>query len=116
MVIISLIIVMGSISVHLFDREFAGLMTRQSYSNEKKIGEKLYNEKGCQACHGKDGSEPSDDSYPKISNQNMTYLIKQLTDIRDGRRSNGGSSLMQSSMGKLSDDEIEKISIYLKNN
>lgn len=39
----------------------------------------------CAACHGSDGNSPTD-AFPSIAGQNEKYLIKQLWDIREGRR------------------------------
>lgn len=43
---------------------------------------------GCQGCHRADGSGRPDGSYPQLAGQHATVLIKQLADIREGRRDN----------------------------
>ena len=49
-------------------------------------GEALFRSKGCPACHGEDGSHPVIADYPVIAGQNAPYLLRQMRDIRDGRR------------------------------
>lgn len=39
----------------------------------------------CGACHGADGNSPAP-NFPKIAGQGERYLIKQLADIKEGRR------------------------------
>jgi cytochrome c553 len=42
----------------------------------------------CQGCHRKDGSGRTSGAYPRLSGQHATVLIKQIVDIRAGRRLN----------------------------
>ena len=42
----------------------------------------------CQGCHRKDGSGRVSGAYPRLSGQHASVLMKQITDIRAGRRSN----------------------------
>lgn len=42
----------------------------------------------CQGCHKPDGSGRPDGSYPQLAGQHATVLIKQMEDIREGRRDN----------------------------
>jgi cytochrome c553 len=42
----------------------------------------------CQGCHRKDASGRTSGSYPRLAGQHGTVLIKQMTDIRAGRRNN----------------------------
>ncbi|MBD8492180.1 c-type cytochrome [Pseudomonas syringae] len=39
----------------------------------------------CTACHGPDGNSPLA-SFPRLAGQGERYLLKQLREIRDGRR------------------------------
>lgn len=43
---------------------------------------------GCQGCHKPDASGRSDGTYPQLAGQHATVLIKQISDIREGRRDN----------------------------
>lgn len=40
----------------------------------------------CAACHGQEGKEPIAPDYPKIAGLGEEYLLKQLLDIKEGRR------------------------------
>lgn len=42
----------------------------------------------CQGCHRPDGSGRPDGSYPQLAGQHAAVLIKQMADIRAGRRDN----------------------------
>ena len=42
----------------------------------------------CQGCHRKDASGRTSGAYPRLSGQHGTVLIKQIADIRAGRRLN----------------------------
>ena len=42
----------------------------------------------CAVCHGDDGAGSTDGSFPQIAGQHRTVLVKQLVDIREGRRRN----------------------------
>ncbi|MBU0592945.1 MAG: c-type cytochrome [Pseudomonadota bacterium] len=43
---------------------------------------------GCQGCHKPDASGLSDGTYPQLAGQHTTVLIKQMSDVREGRRDN----------------------------
>jgi cytochrome c553 len=76
-------------------------------------GEKLYKDKKCQTCHGKEGMKPTMTAYPYIAGQKSDYIAIQMVDIRDKVRSNGKSKTMLSFVKKLSDEEIGLIADYL---
>lgn len=42
----------------------------------------------CQSCHRPDASGRTSGAYPRLSGQHPTVIIKQIIDIRTGRRSN----------------------------
>ncbi len=42
----------------------------------------------CQGCHRKDASGHTSGAFPRLSGQHATVLIKQIVDIRAGRRIN----------------------------
>lgn len=87
----------------------------------------------CQACHGPDGNSPPNPSWnkittadlsrqsgnqskliaspiwPKLAGQNATYLVKQLSDFKAGRRKD---PIMSGMVGGLSRTDIEDIAAY----
>jgi cytochrome c553 len=42
----------------------------------------------CEGCHRKDGSGRANGTYPRLSGQHSRVVVKQLVDIRTGRRHN----------------------------
>ena len=42
----------------------------------------------CQGCHRRDASGRTSGAYPRLSGQHASVIIKQITDIRAGRRYN----------------------------
>lgn len=77
-------------------------------------GAKLYQEKTCWSCHGKDAKTPLKGMpYPKLAGQNPAYAEAQMKDIKSGARNNGQSAAMKGVMGLVSDEEIKAIATYL---
>ena len=57
-------------------------------ANASAAGDAAAGEKqatACSACHGADGNSIAP-TFPKLAGQGEKYLVKQLTDIRDGAR------------------------------
>jgi cytochrome c553 len=67
----------------------------------------------CQGCHRKDASGRTSGAYPRLSGQHSTVLMKQIADIRAGRRNN---PKMEPFIGDhaLTPFEIADIAVYLK--
>lgn len=76
-------------------------------------GAKLFAEKTCTACHGKDGKTPLMPDYPKIAGQNIKYIEKQMHDIKSGARANGNSAAMKGVMVIVSEEEIKTLAEYV---
>ncbi len=77
-------------------------------------GAKLYQEKTCWSCHGKDAKTPLKNMpYPKLAGQNASYAEQQMKDIKSGARSNGQSAAMKGVMGLVNDEEIKALADYL---
>lgn len=62
----------------------------------------------CGACHGADGNSLAP-TFPKIAGQGERYLIKQITDIRDGKRP---VPEMTAFVAGLTDEDIADLSAY----
>lgn len=62
----------------------------------------------CVACHS-DRAGQANPLWPSIGGQNRRYLVKQLTDFRDGRR-NDPSMVSQAVM--LTDEDIETLATF----
>ena len=76
-------------------------------------GAKLYQEKTCVACHGKDAKTPLTPIYPKLAGQSAGYAEAQMKDIKSGARSNGQTAAMKGVMHLVSDEEIKALADYL---
>ncbi len=76
-------------------------------------GAKLYKNKTCLACHGKDANTPLMPIYPRLVGQDKEYIIAQMKDIKSGARNNGQTSAMKGIMHLVSDAEIEAIAAWL---
>jgi cytochrome c len=76
-------------------------------------GAKLYQDKTCWSCHGKDGKKTLMPDYPKIAGQNQAYIEKQMQDIKSGARANGNSAAMKGIMVIVSDAEIKDLAAYV---
>ena len=83
----------------------AGLMSVAN-AGDAEAGKAL--SANCAACHGADGNSPSP-AFPKIAGQGERYLIKQITEIRDGARQ---APAMQPFVMNLSDEDIANLSAY----
>ncbi|HLV16564.1 MAG TPA: c-type cytochrome [Pseudomonas sp.] len=69
----------------------------------------------CTGCHAPDGSGNAPAAYPKLSGQHAAYIAKQLTDFREGVRTNDGDSMiMRSIAAKLSNKDIQALSSYIQ--
>lgn len=75
-------------------------------------GEAAYKKGKCRTCHGVNGNKPLK-GYPRLAGQKSAYLQVQMTDIRDGVRTNGRSRMMLPFVKRLSDEEIGALSDYL---
>jgi cytochrome c553 len=67
----------------------------------------------CQGCHRVGALGRADGSYPRLAGQHATVLIKQLTDVRSGRRSNP-KMLPFADHSALSVQDIADIAAFLQ--
>jgi len=70
---------------------------------------------GCVNCHGKDGKGkgPTISLFPVIGGQQKAYLVKQLNDLKSGKRQNDPAGMMSDIAKKLGDQEIQAVAEYL---
>jgi protein NirF len=73
-------------------------------------GKALY-EKECRACHGPSGEGSRHKLYPVIAGQHYKYLLRQMTEIRDGQRRNANPDMVKI-ISKYNDDQLLAISAY----
>jgi cytochrome c553 len=73
-------------------------------------GRELY-EKQCLECHGKNGEGDKGKFYPVIAGQHYKYLLRQMSEIRDGRRRNANPDMVRI-IKPYTDDQLVAISAY----
>ncbi len=73
-------------------------------------GKELY-EKQCLECHGKNGEGDKAKFYPVIAGQHYKYLLRQMTEIRDGHRRNANPDMVKV-IKPYTDEQLVAISAY----
>jgi len=69
----------------------------------------------CTGCHSPNGAGLALAGFPHLSGQHSQYVVKQLTDFREGNRTNDGDAMtMRSIAAKLSNKDIEALSSYIQ--
>ena len=63
----------------------------------------------CAACHGPDGNKPSAPDQPVLAGQYYDYLVRALSDYKNGRRNN---PIMKGFAGQLSKQDIEDLAAW----
>lgn len=76
-----------------------------------ETGRKLY-ERDCKTCHMANGEGDSAKFYPVLAGQHYKYMLRQATDIRDGRRRNANPDMVKI-IKSYSDKEIDAIVDYM---
>jgi len=73
-------------------------------------GKVLY-EKECKNCHGANGEGDKEKFYPVIAGQHYKYLLRQMTEIRDGKRRNANPDMVKI-IKPYSNEQLVAISAY----
>ncbi|MBC2653849.1 cytochrome c4 [Pseudomonas sp. MSSRFD41] len=69
----------------------------------------------CTGCHSPNGVGNAAAGFPHLGGQHAQYVAKQLTDFREGVRTNDGDTMvMRSIASKLSNKDIEAVSSYIQ--
>jgi cytochrome c553 len=63
----------------------------------------------CAACHGADGAKPSTPDQPILAGQHADYLVRALSDYKNGRRTN---PIMKGFAAALSKKDIEDLAAW----
>lgn len=67
----------------------------------------------CSACHSPTGGGNTPAGFPSLSGQHPDYTLMQLKAFRSGERQNDSSSMMRSTVERLTDRELEALSSYV---
>jgi cbb3-type cytochrome c oxidase subunit III len=69
----------------------------------------------CTGCHSPNGAGNAAAGFPKIGGQQADYIALQLTNFREGERTNDGDTkIMRSIAEKLSNKDIAALSSYIQ--
>lgn len=82
----------------------ASVQARGNAAEGKKKAETV-----CAACHGPDGNKPTTPDNPILAGQHYDYLVRALTDYRNGRRNN---AIMKGMSAALSKQDIEDLAAW----
>jgi cytochrome c553 len=93
-----------------------------AHPSDNKLGKKLFENDDlsrmmvrCNSCHGATGKglEPGNPVYPVIGGQHKEYLLAQLLNFRNGARNNSPGGVMNITVHRLSDAELEALADYI---
>ncbi len=73
-------------------------------------GKVLYAQQ-CTQCHGANGAGEKSKFYPVIAGQHYKYLLRQMTEIRDGKRRNANTEMVKA-IKPFTNDQLTAISAY----
>ena len=69
----------------------------------------------CTGCHSPNGAGIASAGYPHLGGQHAQYVSKQLTDFREGERTNDGdATTMRTIASKLSNKDIQALASYIQ--
>jgi len=92
------------------------------HPSSNKLGKKLFENDDlsrmmvrCNSCHGTTGKglEPGNPVYPVIGGQHKEYLLGQLINFRKGARNNSPGGVMNITVHRLSDAELDALADYV---
>lgn len=101
---------------------FASLpMMKGDRPSNNAIGKKLYENNDlprmmvrCKNCHGDTGKglHPNNPVFPVIGGQHKAFLLKQLREFKEGVRNNSPAGVMNTTVHRLADAELEALAEY----
>jgi cytochrome c553 len=68
----------------------------------------------CAACHSPSGSGNGPAAYPAVAGQNYEYLVNQLENFKNAKRTNDPAGMMRDIAERMSDTEIDAVATYIK--
>ncbi len=84
----------------------------QTVSYDLENGKKKY--ASCVSCHKSDATGNPSQKSPRLVPQYSWYIIKQIKDIKEGKRTGGEVHKMMPFVKNLTDKDIEDIAHYLE--
>jgi cytochrome c553 len=122
--------VMSGMAASVSDEDLADIsayfasqtMMKGDRPSGNKIGKKLFENDDlsrmqvrCNSCHGASGKgqNPGNPVYPVIGGQYKAYLISQLINFKKGVRNNSAGGVMNITVHRLTDAELEALADYI---
>ena len=122
--------VMSGMAASVSDEDLADIsayfasqpMMKGDRPSSNQIGKKLFENDDlsrmmvrCNSCHGATGKgqNPGNPVYPVIGGQHKDYLLGQLLNFRKGVRNNSPGGVMNMTVSRLSDAELEALAEYI---
>ena len=87
---------------------FCALFSSSARAQDAAKGGTLYAQ--CISCHGEKGEGSMAQKAPKLSGQHDWYIVKQLTEAKNGVRK---SPVMSSYASKLSEQDMKDLAAYI---
>jgi cytochrome c553 len=108
----AILLALNLVALPTFAAENVAKLTPAEQAAEKMMPEKSSAEKTvqtvCAACHGADGNSVIT-LNPKLAGQHPEYLVKQLTNFKEGKRVN---AVMGGMVANLSPDDMKGLAAY----
>jgi cytochrome c553 len=122
--------IMGPLASAINDEDLADIaayfasqpIMKGDHPSSNKIGKKLFENDDlsrmmvrCNSCHGASGKgmDPGNPVYPVIGGQHKEYLAGQLLNFRKGARNNSSGGVMNITVHRLSDTELDALADYI---
>jgi len=122
--------IMSSMAASVSDEDLADIaaffasqpIMKGAHPADNKLGKKLFENDDlsrmvvrCSNCHGSTGKglEAANPVYPVIGGQHKEYLLAQLMNFRKGARNNSPGGVMNVTVHRLSDAELEALADYV---
>jgi cytochrome c553 len=122
--------IMSSIAASISDEDLADIsayfasqpMMKGASPSSNQIGKKLFENDDlsrmmvrCNSCHGASGKgqNAGNPVFPVIGGQHKDYLLGQLLSFRKGTRNNSPGGVMNITVHRLSDAELEALAEYV---
>lgn len=88
----------------------AGQYQAPDAAEQIAYGKRLF-EKECSLCHGLSGDGMQEKFYPVLAGQHYAYLLRQLAEIRDGKRGNAHPDMVRL-IAKYDNAQLVALSAY----
>ncbi len=122
--------IMGAVAASVSDADLADIsayfasqpMMKGARPSSNQIGKNLFEKDDlsrmmvrCNNCHGATGKgqNPRNSVFPVIGGQHKEYLLRQLLSFRKGDRNNSPGGVMNITVERLSDAELEALADYV---